>query len=58
MLQLTSNIDNIKLLDVITIDNKPLRVVKTARRGGKVLYFVAQDKEQQKYRFTNKLAYN
>lgn len=52
------NIDNIKLLSVINVNGKPLQVVKTARRGGKVLYFVAQDKEQQKYRITNKLAYN
>lgn len=53
-----TNIDNIKLLSVINVNGKPLQVVKTARCGGKVLYFVGQDKEQKKFRITNKLAYN
>ena len=52
------NIDNIKLLSVINVNGKPLQVAKTARRGGRVLYFVGQDKEQKKFRVTNKLAYN
>lgn len=52
------NIDNIKLLSVINVNGKPLRVIKTARCGGKILYFVGQDKEQKIFRITNKLAYN
>ena len=58
MKQEHTNIDSIKLLSVINVNGKPLQVVKTARRGGKVLYFVGQDKEQKKFRVTNKLAYN
>ena len=58
MLQLNLNIDNIKLLDVITIKNKPCKVRKTARLGGKVLYAVAIDDNGNIYRITNKLVYN
>ena len=58
MKQEHTNIDNIKLLSVINVNGKPLQVVKTARCGGKVLYFVGQDKEQKKFRIINKLAYN
>ena len=58
MLQLTSNIDNIKLLDVITIGNKPCVVRKTARLGGKILCVTAIDNDGKLYRITNKLAYN
>lgn len=58
MLQLTSNIDNIKLLDVITIKGKPCTVRKTARLGGKVLCVTAIDNDGKLYRIINKLAYN
>lgn len=58
MLQLNLNIDNIKLLDVITIKNKPCKVRKTARLGGRVLYAVALDNDGNIYRISNKLAYN
>ncbi len=57
MLQLNLN-DNIKLLDVININGSPCIVRKTARRGGKILYIIAIDNNNNIYRITNKLAYN
>lgn len=58
MQQLTLNIDNIELFDVITINGKPCTIHKTARRGGRILYAVALDEEGNIYRITNKLADN
>lgn len=58
MQRLTLNIDNIKLLDVITIKGKPCTIHKTARLGGRVLYAVAIDEDGNIYRITNKLVHN
>ncbi len=52
MLQLKLNIDNISLLNVIKIKNKPCKVYKTARLGGKVLYAVAKNNNDI-YHITN-----
>ena len=52
MLQFKLNIDNISLLNVIKIKNKPYKVCKTVRLGGKVLYAVVKNNNDI-YHITN-----
>lgn len=52
------NFDSLKLLSIIKVNGNPCQVVKMARRGGKVLWVIAKNNNNQLYRITNKLAYN
>lgn len=46
------NFDDLKLLSVIKINGNPCQVVKMARRGGKVLWVVAKNNNNQLYRIS------
>lgn len=52
------NFDSLRLLSIIKVNGNPCQVVKMARRGGKVLWVIAKNNNNQLYRITNKLAYN
>lgn len=48
------NFDSLKLLSVIKINGNPCQVVKMARRGGRVLWVVAKNNNNQLYRIFKK----
>lgn len=48
------NFDSLKLLSVIKINSNPCQVVKMARRGGRVLWVVAKNNNNQLYRIFKK----
>ena len=52
------NFDSLKLLSIIKVNGNPCQVVKMARCGGKVLWVIAKNNNNQLYRISNKLAYN
>lgn len=52
------NFDSLKLLSVIKVNGNPCQVVKMARRGGRVLWVVAKNNNNQLYRIFKKLEIN
>lgn len=52
------NFDSLRLLSIIKVNGNPCQVVKMARCGGRVLWVIAKNNNNQLYRISNKLAYN